>query len=74
MEMDIATVEKGNKLEPIIEDFGEGYMAFCGACRMFLGWECDISNGSECPYCGEKIGGDANPRLKIGRMSNDPMD
>ena len=38
---------------PIIEDYGDGYMAFCPGCGECLGWESD--RVETCPACGAEM-------------------
>lgn len=43
------------KLEPIIEDFGDGYVVFCPKCLSRLGWITD--DIKKCPECHTEIEG-----------------
>lgn len=41
------------KLKPIIEDYGDGYIAFCPICETCLGWESSCTN--KCETCGAEL-------------------
>lgn len=38
---------------PVVEDYGDGYMAFCPGCGKCLGWEAE--HVKTCPECGSII-------------------
>lgn len=70
------------KLKPIIEDYGDGYIAFCPICETCLGWESSCTN--RCETCGAELdlpdgGGDREAdeletgpkRVKPGRKEKD---
>lgn len=41
------------KLKPIIEDYGDGYIAFCPICETCLGRESSCTN--KCETCGAEL-------------------
>lgn len=40
-------------MEPVVEDYGDGYMAFCPVCGECLGWESE--RVETCPACGAEM-------------------
>ena len=46
-------IERGPSIKPIIEDYGDGYIAYCPNCETCLGWESSCTN--KCETCGAEL-------------------